>query len=238
MKTITEFHVATLKNAHKTRTELLAAGKTAEELPVAMGEALKLEGDKLTNMIAALEFVEADAKSKTLDLKRVIVSTLAEKETTPKSTLQKGDFYFTIEYFPPLPGQEKKAPRGRDDDRGGRGRDGKRGGGKGKGKGGPRGASTGAKDNNNNRGDRPNRGPRPEGAPGENRPPVGARPPREPRAPRPPRPPRIPIVPPVNDGLPRFKVIVKSAGETPSAPLSVTPTTETSEANTPKPETT
>jgi hypothetical protein len=203
MKTITEFHVATLKTAHKTRQELLTAGKTAEELPVALGEALKLEGDKLANIIAALEFVEADAKSKTYDLKRVIVSTLAEKETTPKSTLQRGDFYFTIEYFPPLPGQEKKQPKGRDGDRHG-GRDGKRGDRKAKGKGGPR-------------GDRPPRGPgrdagssRPEGAPGENRRPPGNRPPRDkdapasqgarpPRAPRPPRPPRIPIVPPVNE---------------------------------------
>jgi hypothetical protein len=220
MKTITEFHVATLKTAHKTRQELLTAGKTAEELPTALGEALKLEGDKLANMIAALEFVEADAKSKTLDLKRVIVQTLTEKETVAKSTLQRGDFYFTIEYFPPLPGQEKKQPKGRDGDRDGRGgRDGKRGG-KGKGKGGPRGDR------------RPPRPPRDKeanaGAP------QGPRPPREPRAPRPPRPPRIPIVPPVNDGKPRFSVIVKSGGAAaPSAPASDAPA-----ADTPKPETT
>jgi hypothetical protein len=228
MKTITEFHVATLKNAHKTRQELLAAGKTAEELPAALGEALKLEGDKLNNIIAALEFVEADAKSKSLDLKRVIVSTLAEKETTPKSTLQKGDFYFTIEYFSPLPGQEKKQPRGRDGDRPG-GRDGKRGDRKGKGKG-SRGQDGGGRDGAREDGRNAGRGPgRDAQAPREGAPMQGPRPPREPRAPRPPRPPRIPIVPPVNDGQPRFKVIVRAPGETaPNTHTASAPHAETS----------
>jgi hypothetical protein len=246
MKTITEFHVATLKTAHKTRQELLTAGKTAEELPAALGEVLKLEGDKLANMIAALEFVEADTKSKSLDLKRVIVQTLTEKETAGAKTslpaLKREDFYFTIEYFPPLPGQEKKQPRGRDDDRGGRGRDGKRG--DRKGKGGPRGDRDGARGGDRPRGPGRDAGaPRPEGATGENRrppraprdpnAPQAARPPRDPsqprppRAPRPPAPERAPIVPPdaslLNDGKSPFKIVVRSPAELAEAAAKMPP---------------
>jgi hypothetical protein len=247
MKTITEFHVATLKTAHKTRQELINAGKTAEELLASLGEALKLEGDKLANMIAALEFVEADTKSKSLDLKRVIVQTPTEKETADAKTslpsLKRENFYFTIEYFPPLPGQEKKQPRGRDDDRSGRGRDGKRGDRKGKGKGGPRG------DRDANRDGRPGRGaprdagaPRAEGAPaGENRRPPRAprdpnapqtpKAPRPPRAPRPPAPERAPIIPPdaslLNDGKSPFKIVMRTPAELAAAAAKLPPQSST-----------
>jgi hypothetical protein len=252
MKTITEFHVATLKIAHKTRQELLTAGKTAEELPVALGEALKLEGDKLANMIAALDFVDADTKSKSLDLKRVIVQTPTEKETADAKTglpsLKRENFYFTIEYFPPLPGQEKKQPRGRDDDRGGRGRDGKRGDRKGKGKGGPRGDRDGG---------RPGRGaprdagaPRAEGAPaGENRRPPRAprdpnapqtpRAPRPPRAPRAPAPERAPIIAPdaslLNDGKSPFKIVMRTPAELAAAAAKLPPQTSAPASSSEKP---
>src|SRR6476660_8274290 len=98
MKTLTEFAVVTLKNAAKTKQELTTAGKTAEELPAAMGETLKLEGDKLTFVMNALEVVGA----KFDDLKRVVVFTLAEGEKAPYGAIQKGEQYYSSEYYPPL----------------------------------------------------------------------------------------------------------------------------------------
>ena len=123
MRTITEFHASTLKNAIKTKEELLAAGKTAEELPAAMGEALKLEGDKLNHVLNALEVVG----TKTHDLKRVVILALNENEKAPSGVQQKGEQYFAVEYFPPLPGTQPKGRGPRDGKR-----DGKRGDRKGK----------------------------------------------------------------------------------------------------------
>jgi hypothetical protein len=174
MRTITEFPVSTLKTAMKTKQDLLTAGKTAEELPAAMGEALKLEGDKLTNVLNALEVVG----TKTHDLKRVVVFALLENEKAPAGVLQKGDHYFAIEYFPPLPGSQPKGRGPRED--GGRG--GKRGGGRGGDKRGGRGGERGGRGGERGGNDR-GRGPRPGGAPGEVQ--AGAEGGRPPRGPRP-----------------------------------------------------
>ncbi len=168
MKTLTEFPSQTLKNAAKTHQELTAAGKTPEELPAALGEALKVEGDKLTRLIAAIEVVGTRFD----DLKRVVVlQTTAEGEKAPSGAQQKGELYYVTEYYASLQPQ-KPAGRGDRDDRGGKkGRGGKgRRDGKG-GRGGERGergekrAGGGAGSEGGERGDR--------------------RPPREPRAPRP-----------------------------------------------------
>ena len=134
MKTLTEFAALTLKNALSKKQELTSAGKTAEELPAALGEALKLEGDKLAFMIAALDMVG----EKTHDLKRVLVSALNEGENAPSSAKLIGEKYYTVEYYPPVhkAGADKQAPAagGRDGAGGGR-RDGKGGrGGKGGGR--------------------------------------------------------------------------------------------------------
>ncbi|MCM2276870.1 MAG: hypothetical protein NDJ89_02190 [Oligoflexia bacterium] len=106
MKTLTEFPAATLKNAFKAQQDLQTAGKTPEELPQALGEALKLEGDKLAYLFSALELVGP----KLNDLKRVVVLSLNEGEKAPSKALQKEDKYFVAEYFPPMPG---KGPAGR-----------------------------------------------------------------------------------------------------------------------------
>lgn len=129
MKTLTEFAAITIKNAAKTRQELTAAGKTAEELPQAMGEALKLEGDKLNFLMNAIDVVG----DKHNDLKRVIVMTLNEGEKAPGKAEQKGEHYYVTEYFPPIAKKGahpagKEARGGRDDRRGKRGdKKGKRG---------------------------------------------------------------------------------------------------------------
>jgi hypothetical protein len=104
MKTLTEFAGVTLKNAAKTKQDLLASGKTAEELPQAFGEAMKLEGDRLNLMMTALEIVG----SKLNDLKRVIVHTLNEGEKAPANVVQKENHTFSVEYYPSL---EKKETR-------------------------------------------------------------------------------------------------------------------------------
>ena len=140
MKTITEFAVLTLKNAAKTKAELTAAGKTPEELPAALGEALKLEGDKLNFIVNALEAVGPRLD----DLKRVIVSSLAEGESAPSNSKKMGEHVYTIENYGPIGakpqnqpddrkdkghrgdkrgGGGKKSERGGQNDRGGRGGD-------------------------------------------------------------------------------------------------------------------
>lgn len=131
MKTLTEFVAFSLKTAQKTKEELVAAGKTAEVLTAAMGESLKLEGDKLSHLISALDAVE----SKWDDLKRVVVLALNEGEAAPQNARQVGSFAFLVEHYGPV-GGVKKAGADRDDKRrggkGGRGgRDGRGGGGRG-----------------------------------------------------------------------------------------------------------
>lgn len=169
MKTLTEFFGPALKAALKTKEELTAAGKTAEELPAAMGEALKLEGDKLTRMMGALEAVG----SKWGDLKRVVVIGLNEGEKAPNGAQMIGEAYFMAEYYPPI---AKAAPTrgGRDGGREGRGGRGGRDGGKRDGKRGGRGGRDGERSGG---GRGPGRGD------GERS--AGGRPPRAPRAPMP-----------------------------------------------------
>jgi hypothetical protein len=150
MKTITEFPGMNLKNAAKVKSDLVAAGKSPEELPQAMGEALKLEGDRLNFLIGALEIIG----TKFNDLKRTVVYTLNEGEKVPPGMTQKENYAFSIEYYPSL---EKPKPKGQFPE--GRG-DGKRRGKKGKGRGG--------------RDDRPRRNPRRAPADAGNQPKEGA----------------------------------------------------------------
>ncbi len=128
MKTLTEFAPHFIKNAAKTKAELTTAGKTAEELPAAMGEALKIEGDKLTHLMNLLELVG----DRTDDLKRgLALAKSKDDEKVSDSIKTVGEHFYSIEYFPPVP---KKLANGRIDHgsqggRGGRGgRDDKRGG--------------------------------------------------------------------------------------------------------------
>lgn len=113
MKTLTEFPGMNLKNAAKQKKDLIAAGKSAEELPQAMGEAFKVEGDKLNFLLNALEIVG----DKLEDLKRALVFSLAEGEKAPPHSAQKGDQYYLVEYYPSL---NKRKPQGRFSDASGR----------------------------------------------------------------------------------------------------------------------
>ncbi len=171
MKTLTEFAVVSIKNAAKTKQELTTAGKTAEELPAAMGEALKLEGDKLGYLMNAVELVG----EKLEDLKRVVVFTLAEGKKAPHSAVQKGEHYYSTEYYPSLNPPKGRGPQGGHGEKGRGGKDGKKGkrgrggrGGRGEGRGGERsagGPGEGQSPRPPRRGPRPERGPKP-AAPG------------------------------------------------------------------------
>ena len=114
MKTLTEFPGINLKNTKKIKQDLVASGKTPEELPQAMGEALKLEGERLNSLLAALELVEGNTE----DLKRVVGYTLAEGEKAPPHVAQKGDHYYLVEYYPSLKKPTRGGPQDAPDERG------------------------------------------------------------------------------------------------------------------------
>lgn len=122
MKTLTEFQNLVLKTAVKTKQELLQAGKTPEELPQALSEALKLEGDKFTWLMNAVDAVG----TKDRDLKRVVVFSLGENEKPPQGATQMGEHYYAVEYYPPLAGQGPKDKGRRDGRPPGKGGDKKR----------------------------------------------------------------------------------------------------------------
>ena len=163
MKTITEVNGFNLRNALKKVDELTAAGKTAEELPAALGEALKLEGDKLRFLMAAMELAKTRGKE-IGDLKRVIVYALHDGEAAPSGLTEKEGNYYVAEYLASLNPPKQDRPGGERD-----GRDGKRGGGRGgrdaggkpggPGRGGERGAGGGGR---GPRRDDAGRGPRPD----------------------------------------------------------------------------
>jgi len=130
MKTLTEFFGPNLVRALQTRQECLAAGKTAEELPAALGESLKVEGEKLQRLCVALELIE----KKHDRLKRVIVLQPAEGQKAPSGAVERDGLVYVIEFFAAPAGSapEKKADP-RDDKRRGGKRGDRRGGGEGRG---------------------------------------------------------------------------------------------------------
>jgi hypothetical protein len=111
MKTLTEFSAPHIKLASLKQKEFAAAGKNPEEIPALIGAELKIEGDRLTFLMSVLEIIG----TKTLDIKRVVVSTVDENEKVPNPKLLKDGKYFLAEYYPPL---VQKNHKGRDGFRG------------------------------------------------------------------------------------------------------------------------
>lgn len=122
MKTLTEFTAMSLKQASQLKADLTQQGKTPEELPTALGESLKIEGDRLTFLLNALETVG----TKMADLKRVLVFSAAEGEKAPQGTVLKGEpaHGYLVEYYVSLakkgdgkiqhdPRDDGKKPRGK-----------------------------------------------------------------------------------------------------------------------------
>jgi hypothetical protein len=153
MKTMTEFFGRTLTEAQgqvntwikelteSTTTTLTASiterltteGKTAEEIPALLAEALKtevkpavdaelknkitekykLEGEKADWFITALRALETH-KSKRGLLKRVLVATANEGEKAPSSFTEVNGKYFAIEFYPEPAGSQKRPSGPRD----------------------------------------------------------------------------------------------------------------------------
>lgn len=131
MKAVTEFASFTLNQALKTKTTLAAEGKSAEEIQASLGTTYKLEGEKLTYFVNALEVADKNASG----LKRVLVVSYNEGETIPAQATKVDEMY----YLPELFITSKPAAPAKSDGKGGRG-----GGGRGgKGGGGPKGSPWG-----------------------------------------------------------------------------------------------
>ena len=118
MKSVTEFPVFKLVQVIKTKADLVAAGKTPEEVQQAVGETYKMEGDKLKHFINA-----ADVASQNMDkLFRVLVVSLAEGESIPPKAAKVEEHYYVPEFQkeakPVVNKNDLKAAAGRDGGRG------------------------------------------------------------------------------------------------------------------------
>ncbi|MBN22126.1 MAG: hypothetical protein CL678_12670 [Bdellovibrionaceae bacterium] len=73
-------------------------GEALEKLKESLTEKLQVEGEKLTHLINALNAI----KTKTRDLKRVVVYTSEEGEKLPPKAVKEGEHVYMAEYLPPL----------------------------------------------------------------------------------------------------------------------------------------
>ncbi len=94
MKSVTEFWVHTLTKGISTKADLVAQGKSPEEVQTALGEAFKYEGDKLKHFAAAIE-VANENKEK---LSRVLVVALADGETAPPKSVKVEEHHYVPEF--------------------------------------------------------------------------------------------------------------------------------------------
>jgi hypothetical protein len=98
MATITEFSSTHIKHLVTERKKLTDAGKDETEVMAWMLEAHQQQEQKAQWALTACEVVS----KKLLDLKRVIVLQFKENEKAPSGAIQKGEYYYLAEYFPPL----------------------------------------------------------------------------------------------------------------------------------------
>ncbi len=94
MKSVTEFFSFTLIQGQKLKEEFLAAGKTIEEVAVAIGEKMKLKEEKIKHFMASLEVAAANQEN----LKRVHVVTLNEGEASPAKAVKVEEHTYIPEF--------------------------------------------------------------------------------------------------------------------------------------------
>ena len=94
MKSVTEFLIFKLLDGLKAKTELTTAGKTPEETLQALGEAFKMEGDKLKHFNNAVEVTSQNQEK----LYRVLVVSLNEGETIPAQAVKMDEHYYIPEF--------------------------------------------------------------------------------------------------------------------------------------------
>ncbi len=92
MKSITEFSQPTLQKFLAAKAVLATEGKSPEEMMTAIGESMKLEGDKLKFIFAAGDLV-AEQKA----FRRVLVASIAEGEAAPAKYTKIEDNYYLVE---------------------------------------------------------------------------------------------------------------------------------------------
>ncbi|OFZ29492.1 MAG: hypothetical protein A2622_07125 [Bdellovibrionales bacterium RIFCSPHIGHO2_01_FULL_40_29] len=105
MKSITEFPQSTLLKVLAAKSALTTEGKTPEEITTAMGESLKMEGDKLKFAMAA-----ADLAAGKTAVRRVLVASIADGETPPAKYQKVEDNYYLVETLEPMKPKEVAAP--------------------------------------------------------------------------------------------------------------------------------
>jgi hypothetical protein len=94
MKSVTEFASFALEKGLKAKAALVAEGKSPEEIQTALGEAMKMEGDKLKYFVAALEVAGQNADG----LSRVMVVSLNEGETAPPKSTKIDEMTYVPEF--------------------------------------------------------------------------------------------------------------------------------------------
>ncbi|MGE4131086.1 MAG: hypothetical protein AB7F86_05575 [Bdellovibrionales bacterium] len=106
MKSVTEFWSPNLNKGLKAKADLLAGGKTPEEISASLGESFKMEGDKLKYFIAALEVASQNQEK----LMRILVVSLGEGESAPPKATQIDEMHYIPEFqSDPRPVVTKKA---------------------------------------------------------------------------------------------------------------------------------
>lgn len=127
MKSVTEFPVHKLLKGLDQKTKLAAEGKTPEEVATAIGEAFKMEGDKIKFFMAACDVAEQNKEK----LARVLVVQLAEGETAPPKSVKVEEHTYVPDFAVEArkPNMEKFNPNAN------KGKGGRDGGGRGKGAG-------------------------------------------------------------------------------------------------------
>ncbi|HEX5037435.1 MAG TPA: hypothetical protein VFX30_09790 [bacterium] len=137
MKSVTEFPSHMVKRGVEIKAELEGQGKTPEEIQASLGEAFKIEGDRLKHFFNSL-----DVAAKNVGLSRMRVVTLAEGESAPPKSVAIEEHHYVPEFLVlAQPRQPERGGKGRG--RGGGGGGGGRGGRGGPGGGGGRGMSWG-----------------------------------------------------------------------------------------------
>lgn len=79
MKSVTEFFSHKLVKGNEAKAALVAEGKSPEEIEQSLGEAFKLEGDKLKFFVNSMKVAEDNAEK----LGRILVYKMDEGESVP-----------------------------------------------------------------------------------------------------------------------------------------------------------
>jgi hypothetical protein len=94
MKSLTEFQSHKLVKGIETKNALAAAGKSPEEIMQGLGEAFKLEGDKLKYFTNAIEVASQNLEK----LARILVLSFSEGETLPPKAVKIEEQHYVPEF--------------------------------------------------------------------------------------------------------------------------------------------